>query len=224
MLPISTNMKVNTYQIQQLESGDYFLICKLPNDLFKSTDEQIKKIQNGYSFPKANNSLVGFIKDEFEFKIDNLLFENIKSLTTTLNNNSCYSEKFTNIFNEKLKGIEFEDLGSWINFQKKYEYNPQHTHKGLYSWTIWHTIPYDLEIEKQQSPGREANFPNQVASFNFHFNTPLGVNIHNIELSKEYEKCICIFPSTLAHSVHPFYTSDGVRISFSGNIGAKLIQ
>lgn len=216
-------MKDNTYKIHQLPSGDSFLICKLPHFLFKLIDEQIQKIQNGYPTPKANKDLVGFIKDEFEFKVDDTLFENIKSLTTILNNTSSYSEKFTNCFSEKLKGIEFENLGSWINFQKKHEYNPQHTHKGLYSWTIWHTIPYNLEVEKKQSPGREANFPNQVASFNFHFNTPIGVNIHNIELSKKHEKCICIFPSTLAHSVHPFYTSDDPRISLSGNIGMKLI-
>ena len=36
----------------------------------------------------------------------------------------------------------------WINFQKKHEFLPNHTHDGVLSYSIWIKIPYDEKKEK----------------------------------------------------------------------------
>jgi len=36
----------------------------------------------------------------------------------------------------------------WFNFQKKGQFLPQHTHDGLYSFSLWLQIPYEYEEEK----------------------------------------------------------------------------
>jgi hypothetical protein len=38
-------------------------------------------------------------------------------------------------------------------------------------------------------------------------------------MGSDKEGVILLFPSSLKHQVYPFYESDGVRVSVSGNIG-----
>lgn len=106
---------------------------------------------------------------------------------------------------------------AWVNFQKKYEFNPLHNHSGLFSFVIWLEVPYDIEIEKQVHPGRNSSVGLEGA-FNLHFiNTMGNIETHRITIDKSMlYKCI-VFPSKFYHSVYPFYSSDGTRISVSGN-------
>jgi hypothetical protein len=46
-------------------------------------------------------------------------------------------------------GKEFQFNNTWINYQKKTEYNPVHHHSGVYSYVIWYQIPYYLKDEQQ---------------------------------------------------------------------------
>jgi hypothetical protein len=39
-----------------------------------------------------------------------------------------------------------------------------------------------------------------------------------LPVDKTFEGKIAFFPSKLSHCVYPFYSSDGIRISISGNI------
>jgi hypothetical protein len=41
---------------------------------------------------------------------------------------------------------------------------------------------------------------------------------NRIEVDKSWEGTMIMFPSSLHHMVHPFYTSDEYRISISGNL------
>jgi inosine/xanthosine triphosphate pyrophosphatase family protein len=51
------------------------------------------------------------------------------------------------------------------------------------------------------------------------FYSPKDFNlIEPIENDKTFEGKIAFFPSKLSHCVYPFYSSDDVRISISGNI------
>ena len=108
----------------------------------------------------------------------------------------------------------------WVNFQKKGEFQPIHSHSGLFSFVIWMDIPYD--------PKDEAKLPFAKSNITF----PLGGNfafVHSntdsrsvteyiIQLSPEMNGYCCFFPSDLCHMVYPFHTSDKERISISGNI------
>jgi len=106
---------------------------------------------------------------------------------------------------------------SWVNFQKKYEVNPIHNHSGLVSFVIYLEVPYNIEEELQLNPGRFAK-RNLGGSFIFNYADPLGsLGMFQIQIDKNMiYKCL-IFPSCLNHSVHPFYSSNGTRISVSGN-------
>jgi len=42
--------------------------------------------------------------------------------------------------------------------------------------------------------------------------------IDRLFLDKSWEGTIIVFPAKMLHCVYPFYTSDGTRISLSGNV------
>ena len=91
----------------------------------------------------------------------------------------------------------------WINYQKKFDFVPNHYHEGIFSYTIWVDIPYKTE-------GKFAG------NFEFTYNSVEGVTRNQI--IKPTAGKMILFPSKLFHQVYPFYTSDEYRISISGNV------
>ena len=91
----------------------------------------------------------------------------------------------------------------WINYQKKFEFVPNHYHEGVFSYTIWMDIPFK----------KEGTF---AGNFEFTYNSIEGVTRNQI-IEPTAGKMI-LFPSRIFHQVYPFYTSDEYRISISGNV------
>ena len=61
--------------------------------------------------------------------------------------------------------------------------------------------------------------PTRTSKFTFHYVNVLGQMQHyTLNVDKEFEGNIALFPSHLNHSVNPFYTSDEFRISVAGNL------
>jgi len=118
------------------------------------------------------------------------------------------------------KKIILEEV--WVNFQKKYEFNPPHSHDGILSFVIWIQIPFLMKDELAKSPGAESN-TNIPGCFNFHFMNSLG-ELRNsaIHADKSMENTLLIFPAKMVHSVSPFFTSDEYRISVAGNFVVGL--
>jgi hypothetical protein len=114
-------------------------------------------------------------------------------------------------------------LGStWINFQKKHEFNPLHSHTGIYSFVIWIKVPYDIHDEMNVPNARNATVK-LPGHFQFAYQNILGqTEKYNIPVDKTYENRMMMFPSALHHQVYPFYTSDGYRISVSGNFRFEI--
>jgi len=108
-------------------------------------------------------------------------------------------------------------LSSWINLQVKHEYNPVHNHDGKLSWVIWLDIPYELTDELKLYPNANCQ---DVSMFSFVYTSTVGdIAIHRLPIDKTWEGRMCMFPARMNHSVAPFYTSDGVRVSVAGNLG-----
>ena len=108
-------------------------------------------------------------------------------------------------------------LSSWINLQVKHEYNPVHNHDGKLSWVIWLDIPYELTDELKLYPNANCQ---DVSMFSFVYTSTVGdIATHRLPIDKTWEGRMCMFPSRMNHSVAPFYTSDGVRVSVAGNLG-----
>ena len=110
---------------------------------------------------------------------------------------------------------------TWVNFQKKYEFNPPHAHTGILSWIIFMSIPYNLKEEDKVYPllnDKEDTPSTSRLSFLRQNPTMLGGIDHIIlNVDKSFEGKIIMFPSYLQHEVFPFYTSDDYRITVSGN-------
>ena len=86
-----------------------------------------------------------------------------------------------------------------------------HNHDGLISYSAWIKIPYDVNEEIKD--GKYAS------CFQFNYTTITGNTFTEIiKVDKSFEGKIMMFPSTLPHCVYPFYTTDDVRISMSGNV------
>ena len=191
------------------------------SDVPKYILDELEVIINKKNKPAYNDKLAGSIKNEFGIR------EGIRTLSPFLmkmvkahnDKHPAFIKKAHSVFNYKTIDIELFDL--WVNFQKKYEFNPPHVHDGLFSFVIWYKIPYTIKDER-------ANFPhiaerNQKAGqFAFLFSAPDGsLHTEDLPVDKEWEGKIALFPANLNHMVYPFYTSDEYRISISGNLGFK---
>jgi len=134
-----------------------------------------------------------------------------------------FAQEYDRIFNyfksfkclSTIPDITLDDV--WVNFQKKYEYNPPHDHSGVLSFVIWVNIPYTSTDEKLYSPGYNSISPKSGNFEFFYINNVNGISVETISVSKETELTCIIFPSTFVHQVYPFYTSDDYRISVAGN-------
>lgn len=125
--------------------------------------------------------------------------------------------------NQTFKGegeMRLTDL--WVNFQKKHEFNPSHSHSGVLSFALWITIPYDIAKEEAVFPIVGGGIV-RTSKFSFHYSTITGEHwSFSLPIDKSYEGTLALFPAKLCHSVNPFYTDEGYRISVSGNLRFEI--
>lgn len=189
---------------------------------FKFYNQLLQNINSAdFTNQEFNYALAGQIETEFKFN-PNQIPGGVKKCIQ----DACakYVEKFDhNVFfvSQPNKRYNFQILNSWINFQKKTEYNPIHYHtSGDLVFVIWIQIPYELEEERKRSSSVNSNGSLSASCFQFaNINNPYTNTMRSIiEIDKTYEGKMIVFHSRLEHTVYPFFTSDDYRISMSGNI------
>lgn len=112
----------------------------------------------------------------------------------------------------------------WVNFSEKHEFNPMHNHTGDLSWVSWINIPYNLSDEDELKNSKTANCK-MNSRFHFIYNSYTGVPLtHKLEIDRDWEGKLIIFPAGLYHAVYPFYTSEDYRISVAGNLGFEPLK
>jgi hypothetical protein len=100
---------------------------------------------------------------------------------------------------------------------KKYEFNPIHTHSGIFSFIIFLQIPYDLSKEDKVFPS--VNNHKLTSRLVFLVDDKYNRNTNlSLDVDKSFENTMLIFPAKTPHLVYPFYTSKNERITVSGNI------
>lgn len=172
-------------------------------DLTVDLQRQIDKQQIKY-----NNSLAGHLETELVYKINGEFKDCVEQ--TFL--------EYRRMFNYYPNHNYTIDSASWVNFQKKHEYNPVHFHYEDLSWVIWITIPYELQDELNAINVKESNYKT-ASMFQFIYNKlDGGICTKLLEIDKTWEGVMLMFPSYLKHQVYPFQTSDECRISIAGNI------
>jgi hypothetical protein len=131
---------------------------------------------------------------------------------------------FVKKYNEKYNYLKYhkslnKDVGiifqkPWFNIQKKGEFIPNHTHDGILSYSIWIQLPILNKNNKNNKFG---------SCFEVQYQNILGTrDNYLIQLDKNSEGKFLLFPSMLSHCVYPFFDSDEIRISISGNISFNV--
>ena len=195
-----------------------YVLADVPKDIRSKLDECID--EKGLN--PVNGDLAGNIMHEYSIpKGKPVVSPMLMHMVTEFNKKyPNYIKKAHSTVNYKQVDIELFNL--WVNFQKKHQVNPMHDHDGLYSFVIWHKVPYDIKDEKARLPNiRDEDF--RAGMFAFFYSEPGGkIYQEAIPVDKNWQGKIALFPATLDHCVYPFYTSDDYRVSISGNIGFKI--
>jgi uncharacterized protein (TIGR02466 family) len=158
----------------------------------------------------ASKDLAGHISSQKKFDKNDMLW---------------FVEKCSNIFNtylESSKEFYGKKIGNklsleslWINFMKKGDFNPPHTHTADLSFVIFLNIPNELLEEQKNYKGTDDVGPGGLS---FHYGEVIGDNKFVIQNNiKPKVGDFLIFPANLRHMVYPF-KSNGERISVSGNL------
>jgi hypothetical protein len=204
-----------------------FLLAQVPSDILAEIKTEIEEISaDRESHATANKTLVGQIANEYDLVKSKSAFESfLLNLAVQYENHfSGYMMDRCGIFTPKLDNADHKplELGSyWVNFQKKHEYNPPHSHIGVFSFALWIKIPYNLKDELSLPNAKYSNNP-QNSLFYFEYTDALGkIDPYYIHVDKNFEGTLAFFPSELKHGVNPFYTTDEERISVSGNLFLK---
>ena len=187
-----------------------FVGCDLSEEDMAPIMEEIIEIQNNFSQASpANQFLAGHIHNEYSlFKSH----KHIEKLAISL----CY--QWCNSFDMERFDKELRLEKTWVNFQKKLEFNPPHHHRGEFSFVIYCKIPYTLE-EEQATTNFITNNKNLAGTFDFLYTNTIGeLKSWTIPVDKSFECAMILFPAKMVHCVYPFYSSDEYRISVSGNI------
>jgi hypothetical protein len=193
-------------------AGTGFVIAKLPDEIIEECNNITKSIlDNPDNFEAYNAGLAGHIKKEYKCNPPKGFEEFVQSMMEMHFNSSPYLSTLTVCDNDL--PIMLENF--WVNFQEKYEYNPPHHHSGVFSFVIWHKVPYTKEDEEKVFENTSIGCWN--GNFSFIYNDALGIQNYIIPADNKMEGYICLFPANLIHAVYPFFTSDEYRISMSGN-------
>ena len=184
----------------------------------KLNNKEMNKLKS-YIKNKKNNiseTLAGNINNSFSIEDkDNWFFNNV-----LLNLISKYSTGDLKVIvpNVLTKNCAYTLDSFWVNFQNKYEFNPTHSHTGVFSFVVWIEIPSSYKKEKELKFAKESNSP-CPNTFEFIYTNILGmVSSERYHLEPEDKGTILLFPAKLLHQVYPFYLSNKKRISISGNI------
>tara|TARA_R100000008_G_C3557347_1_gene153978 strand:+ start:287 stop:928 length:642 start_codon:yes stop_codon:yes gene_type:complete len=173
---------------------------------------------------KINNTLAGIIKesnkliDRGDWFWKNVLLPLVKR----------YAEEFDNIGripNASRVSHPYELSSWWVNYQRQTEFNPIHTHGGVYSFVIWMKIPYEYNQQRQLPIAQHAGNGEEISNFEFHYINTLGtLTSHIYQMRPEREGTLLFFPAKLNHEVYPFYNCDEERITVSGNVVLNTLK
>ena len=182
-----------------------FINSIVPQDIFQSIKQETKV------FPQevANKDLAGNIEHEYK------LIDCKDKLEPFLVN---LSKQYESTWESATNSDSWRLGDTWVNYQKKYEFNPPYHHDGSFSFVIFVQVPFLLDKELENNSVKQSNTP-RPGYFSFSYTNIFGeISNCDIAVDKKDEGRILFFPSKMVHQVFPFYTSDEYRITVSGNL------
>ena len=186
---------------------------KLPQDIMDRLWGYVSKARVKYNDNLAGNIDSSYLLDDE----DNFFFDKVVGPIAYMYANHTHSVTWVPRYNLlNTKSLMMNRF--WVNFQKKHEFNPIHTHSGIVSFVIWMKIPTNSEDQHALPISANSNSPT-ASNFEFSYSDMLGGHQqYTIDLSEKDEGTMLVFPAKLCHQVYPFYECDEDRVSISGNI------
>lgn len=190
-------------------------IDKIPDNIFLELKNIIKDKDI-----ESQSKLAGNIKEEYDLTKYTYVLEKyiLEKISQSKNLIHCMNRKYA--CNTENRPLVLESL--WVNYMKKHEFNPIHTHSGCFSFILFIKIPYTNEEQRKVSPGKKST-KDLAGVLQFVYIHPLGfIETNDMYVDKDWEQSMLIFPSSLNHIVYPFFNTDEYRITMSGNIKFKV--
>ena len=191
--------------------GPYLWKTQVDKDFCDELLERAKKTN-----VKLNASLAGHIDEEYKYLQEDkdwCLNKMMPYLDRYLKSGAYWYSKY---LEKEFTKVSLTTL--WINFMKKGEYNPQHTHNADISFVLYLKVP---EILKKENMEKFVSATPHIkpGSIEFCYGEYLDTFVTSHVFLPE-ETDLFMFPSKLRHLVSPF-RSDCVRISVSGNFNIE---
>ena len=180
------------------------------------TDQQIPNLLAwvsaiDHNTATINHSHVGVIEREYEIE-DGLAKDELSNILGPM------VQQYATDMHYTLEPRPIALTTAWCNLQQSGEYFAAHTHNGVFSFALWLTVPFTQADERawREARGKSGR---ETASFQFHYTDALGRITPNVlEVDREWERTIVVFPGEMMHSVTPYYSTQDLRIVVSGNI------
>ena len=178
---------------------------------------------------RHNHHLAGNILGEYLMDAN---FPNLeKFLIECIESNNWYATYLDEEFKKYLRNYEGDTyrlrlnlINLWCNEMYKHEFNPIHSHSGLFSFIIFIQVPFDAEQMQKMSPGVGSNSPKAgYLSFILPDWFKRVAEIY-YPVDKSWEQTMLLFPSGLQHLVYPFYEVNEPRITVSGNLAYSKVN
>ena len=119
---------------------------ELPQDLYGWLKNScIEARENKISM---RSRLAGHIKEEYRIPSDSITQEFKEFIADNSNKGNVY-KSCMNLYSNLPSDYKLFISDLWVNYQKKYEFNPPHSHSGVASFVIFIHIPYDLLEEEK---------------------------------------------------------------------------
>tara|TARA_B100000085_G_C18442575_1_gene471424 strand:- start:90 stop:713 length:624 start_codon:yes stop_codon:yes gene_type:complete len=190
-------------------------------DLKPLYDLALKVEEDATQYKSMNTRLAGNIKKQVVF--DSYYKDFVSTLLDPLLKKHVSEFNYIKQQNYLDNDCPIELTQAWMVLQEKYEFNPIHSHAGIFSFVIWLKIPYNMQDELSLPFVAESNTPS-AGTFCYVMTDMLGRSHAQNLIVEDLEACAFLFPSSMLHCVYPFYTSDEYRISVAGNYQIVTVQ
>jgi hypothetical protein len=213
--------------------GPFLMVKRVERSLYDALCEDIKNVVAKEQID-FRYQLVGKIDKEYEFnpelteKYAHILIPYISEYINNLIYDWTEFGK-KNSVEDELREIERDMclISLWVNFQKKNEYNPIHTHVGDISFVLYVDVPDVIYEEESSGNGAPNGTIKFIHALHPEDNTVERGRAHQLLKNalrpltgsgsmKPTNGDLIIFPSYLNHCVEAF-KSDVTRVSVSGN-------
>tara|TARA_B100000959_G_scaffold193530_1_gene202403 strand:- start:383 stop:1132 length:750 start_codon:yes stop_codon:yes gene_type:complete len=203
-------------KVQSKKDDDPFLDLRVSKNIMNYLWDIIEN--NKISDVDGNNILAGnisksvYLQENGNFFYDNVLKDCAEYM---------YYRDWNNYYNEHIAKItplaEFRLDDLWVNYQRQTEFNPCHQHGGMFSFALFMKIPTKWQEQHTLPIAANSNTP---AASDFQFLLGRGSEVQPIPfpLSPDDEGRMLFFPAWLGHQVYPFYGTEEIRITVSGNL------